>query len=148
MVVGCVLVIPPRVGNGAFTVLLRPLEAPLMFRGLIWDVFWVHKMLGCYQHYMHGGFGDGGGVCADHASGRRDTTPQPHHTPVPLTPLFEVAPSSMFFVCIVSGGSPICPTVFLVFCDQSNDRAQTTFRRSAQCTSKCTVYFAARVAIM
>ena len=30
--------------------------------------------------------------------------------------------------------------------DQSNDRAQTTFCRSTQCTSKYTVYFAARVA--
>ena len=123
MAVGCVLIIPPRVGNGAFTVLLRPVEAPLMCRELIWDVFWVHKMLGCYQHYMHGEFGDGGGVCADHASGRRDTTPQPHHTPVPLTPLFVVAPSRMCCVCVLLRVCASCSTSFLVFCDQSNDRA-------------------------
>ena len=40
----------PKYGEiaSAFTVVLRPLEAPQMFRKLIWDVFRVHKMLGCY----------------------------------------------------------------------------------------------------
>jgi hypothetical protein len=60
----------PKYGEiaSAFTVVLRPLEAPQMFRKLIWDVFRVHKMLGCYYCYIHRGFSQGSGVCADYST--------------------------------------------------------------------------------